>query len=199
MMRRRHRREEILDAALRCFAEAGIGGTTVGDIRGRAGATTGSLYHFFDGKDALVGALYVDVLRRYQHDLAGRLGRHRTARAGVRAIVEHYLGWVEAHPDDARFLFDARRSEAVAAVDAEVQALNAELLGVVRGWLRPHVDKGEILDHPMDVLLAVVIAPAAAFAREWLAGQTRTELRRARVVLADAAWASLARPGKEDA
>src|SRR5688500_3356123 len=100
---RRGRRQEIALAALACFTDRGIDRTTIADIRDRAGATTGSIYHFFAGKDALVGALYVDVLLRYRTSLLERLARARSARSAVRGIVEHYLDWVEEHGDAARF------------------------------------------------------------------------------------------------
>ena len=56
------RRRQILDAALACFLERGYLGTTIADIRRRSGATTGSIYHFFDGKGALAQALLTDAI-----------------------------------------------------------------------------------------------------------------------------------------
>ncbi len=44
------RRRSILEAALDCFLEKGYIATTINDIREASGATTGSIYHFFDGK-----------------------------------------------------------------------------------------------------------------------------------------------------
>jgi TetR/AcrR family acrAB operon transcriptional repressor len=43
------RRAEILDAAARCFAEAGYAGTTVDDIAARAGVSKGAIYWHFEG------------------------------------------------------------------------------------------------------------------------------------------------------
>jgi AcrR family transcriptional regulator len=184
------RRGEILAAALACFTERGVDATTIADIRDRAGATTGSIYHFFDGKDALLGALYLEVLRGYQVSLLERLGRARSGRGAVRGIVEYFLDWVGDHPDAARFLFEARRSPAVAAVEEEVRAGNRELFrGVRRQLERLGVAAARSL--PPDLLLAILMGPAMAFAREHLSGQARTDLRRARRALARAAWAAL--------
>ncbi|WP_394848451.1 TetR/AcrR family transcriptional regulator [Pendulispora brunnea] len=194
----RDRRSEILDAALACFVERGIGATTIADIRERAGATTGSVYHFFASKDAILGALYVDRLLRYQRDLAWRVKRHRTARAFIRGIVEHYLEWVETDPPSARFLFDARRTEAIAAVEAEIAQANAESFAMVREIARGFVAKGELEKFPMDVFTALIIGPAAAYARQWLEGQSKTDMARARVLLADAAWASVRKRSTEE-
>jgi AcrR family transcriptional regulator len=190
----RGRRAEILDAALACFTARGIDGTTIADIRQRAGATTGSIYHFFAGKDALVGALYVDVLRAYRASLVDRLARARGARSAVRGIVEHYLDWVGEHPDAARFLFEARRSPAVAAVEDEIRADNRDLFRDLRAHL---ARLGVAAALPPDLLIAIVIGPAMTYAREHLAGHAATDLRRARRILADAAWAALQRHAEE--
>jgi AcrR family transcriptional regulator len=186
----RSRREEILAAALACFTSGGIDHTTIADIRERAGATTGSIYHFFAGKDALVGALYVEVLGSYQASLLERLARARSGRSAVRGIVEHFLDWVGEHGDAARFLFEARRSPAVAAAEADIRAGNRDLF---RG-VRQHMDRLGVAAArklPPDLLIAILIGPAMSFAREYLAGHAATDLRRARRVLADAAWAAL--------
>jgi AcrR family transcriptional regulator len=188
--RTRDRRAEILGAALSCFTARGIDATTIADIRGRAGATTGSIYHFFAGKDAIVGALYVDVLRGYQRSLLEHLARARSGRRAVRGIVEHYLDWVGEQPDAARFLFEARRWPAVAAVEEDIRAGNRDLFRGLRArFERLGVAAARAL--PPDLLIAIVIGPAMTYAREHLAGHAATELRRARRVLADAAWAAL--------
>lgn len=52
------RREAILKGALKCFVEKGFHGTTIPEIAKRAGVAAGTIYHYFDNKEALVNALY---------------------------------------------------------------------------------------------------------------------------------------------
>ena len=52
------RRESILDAALHCFVERGFHGTSVPEIAARANIAAGTIYHYFESKEALVNALY---------------------------------------------------------------------------------------------------------------------------------------------
>lgn len=56
--RRTHRAEELLDHAMRLFAERGYGATSVADIQQAAGMTPGSgaLYKHFPSKEALLDA-----------------------------------------------------------------------------------------------------------------------------------------------
>ncbi|MEJ7604594.1 MAG: TetR/AcrR family transcriptional regulator [Kofleriaceae bacterium] len=52
------RRESILDAALQCFVERGFHGTAIPQIAEKAGISAGTIYHYFESKEALVNALY---------------------------------------------------------------------------------------------------------------------------------------------
>ena len=52
------RREAILDAALHCFVERGFYGTTIPEIADKAQIASGTIYHYFDSKEALVNALF---------------------------------------------------------------------------------------------------------------------------------------------
>ena len=51
------RREEILDAARRVFAERGFKGTTIADIADEAGIALGTIYLYFEAKDDVFRAL----------------------------------------------------------------------------------------------------------------------------------------------
>ena len=52
------RRESILDAALQSFVERGFHGTAIPEIAAKAGIAPGTIYHYFESKEALVNALY---------------------------------------------------------------------------------------------------------------------------------------------
>lgn len=52
-------KSKIISAAWRLFYEQGYDGTTVEDIVFESGTSKGSFYHYFDGKDALLGTLSI--------------------------------------------------------------------------------------------------------------------------------------------
>lgn len=58
------RRELVLDAARNVFAELGIEGASIREIARRAGYTPGSIYSYFDSKEAVYGALLGESLER---------------------------------------------------------------------------------------------------------------------------------------
>jgi AcrR family transcriptional regulator len=56
------RRRQIIDAARRCFAQAGFHGTSMQDIFAESALSAGAVYGYFASKDDLVGAIIEEVL-----------------------------------------------------------------------------------------------------------------------------------------
>ena len=61
----RNTRGRIISAAWKLFYEQGYENTTVEDILALSGASKGSFYHYFEGKDALLGTLSVLFDEKY--------------------------------------------------------------------------------------------------------------------------------------
>jgi len=55
------KREAILAAALGLFVEKGFHGTAVPEIAARAGVGAGTIYRYFENKEAVVNALYQEL------------------------------------------------------------------------------------------------------------------------------------------
>lgn len=185
----------ILDAALEVFSEKGYSGARVADVRRISGASTGSIYHHFGGKEELAAALYAEGLADYQRGLLRTLERHDDAEEGVRAIVRHHLRWVAANPRLARFLVNRRETEVLAAGEERVRDMNRRTFAETSAWLRPHVEAGEIKDLPTDLYYTLLIGPAQEYSRHWLGRRMRSSIKQAENVLADAAWAGLRAKG----
>lgn len=84
------RRQNILDAAERCFARGGFHATTMQDICREAAVSPGALYIYFDSKEALIAGL----CERDRAELAERiekLGAASDFLAALAAIGETYF------------------------------------------------------------------------------------------------------------
>jgi len=185
------RRQAILDAALACFSTTGYDQTTLADIRQRAGASTGSIYHHFGSKEQIAGSLYLDAIRATQDHGITALLRTRTGRTGIHAQVNAYLDWVEAHPDRARFLLWMRHAEFVVPGEPEIDALNAEVHRRAQAWFAQRIAAGELPDVDPSIRRALVFGPCRHWASRWLAGDTTLTVAQAKRQLAPAAYAAL--------
>ncbi len=93
--------EELLDAAAEVFAEIGIEAATTNAIAERAGASVGSLYHFFPNKDALIRALaarYDEELRRLNQASMPLAAAQLSIAAMVEGIVSPLVAFMERNP-----------------------------------------------------------------------------------------------------
>jgi AcrR family transcriptional regulator len=186
------RREAILDAALECFATLGYDQTTLADIRERAGASTGSIYHHFGSKEQIAASLYVDGVRQTQEAGLAALLRTRTARSGIAALVGAYIDWVVEHPAMARFLFAMRHAPFVDDTnDATIDDLNRDVRTRAARWMADRVAAGELPDLAPEMRWAIVFGPCRHWAGSWLRDATVTAPDQAKRILSTAAYAAL--------
>jgi AcrR family transcriptional regulator len=188
------RRDSILAAALECFNALGVSATTIDHVRERAGASVGSIYHHFGGKEQLVAALHIEGARSYQEGFLAALQEQRTARGGIQAIVRHHLRWVADHPEMARFMLGGRDTEVAASAAPELRDLNRAFFAAIAAWVQPHARRGALRPFAVDLYDALVLGPAQEFARHWLAGRTTTSLSAAEPALVAAAWNAVKSP-----
>jgi TetR/AcrR family transcriptional regulator, transcriptional repressor for nem operon len=57
-----HTRQRLIESALYLFWERGFAGTSMSELLGHAGVNSGSFYHFFDSKEALLKAVLEEYL-----------------------------------------------------------------------------------------------------------------------------------------
>ncbi|MFJ1301207.1 TetR/AcrR family transcriptional regulator [Pseudomonadota bacterium AL_CKDN230030165-1A_HGKHYDSX7] len=87
------RRRIILDAAERVFGRDGLEATTIRAIAKEAGCTTGAIYPWFSGKEAIYGELLAESLDRlhaYVSEALQASGPEQAARGVVRAFFTYY-------------------------------------------------------------------------------------------------------------
>lgn len=186
------RKKQILEAALRHFAQKGVDATSVEDIGHDAGVAVSSIYHHFGGKDRLAAAVYCEGISRFQEGYATALEAQAEARAGIMAIVCYHLDWVAAHPEWARYLFDTRRKNFDAEQEAALAQLNQAFQARLGAWFRPRVARGELRALPFDTTVALLVGPCQELARSYLGGRLATSLEEVRHVTAEAVWRALA-------
>lgn len=164
------RRDELLDAALRCFAERGVLATGIEDIRREAGASPSSIYHLFDGISGVTLALLARTFDRLFAHLAARVASAPSAEEIVVALVDGHLEWAFSHRDEARFLYQATALEFDPAAGEELQARKAAALAPVVEKLAPFIAAGALPPWPTIAFDVVLLGPSHEACRRALAG-----------------------------
>ena len=116
------RPQEILDAALKVFAERGYRNTRLEDIGEAAGVTKGAIYHYFANKEQL-------LLRAIEHRREEALGRIEDVLRDKSAPVSTRLRLV------VRRWFGSIPEERLAVVTLLVQGIAHEAPDAFRKWL----------------------------------------------------------------
>ena len=147
------KRDAILGAALELFAERGYHGTAVPLVAERAGVGTGTIYRYFEDKQALVNALFRHWKRAAGAAVFTDLPDEVPPREQFHVLWERFGDFAERHPAALTFLEMHHHSdyldEASRAVAEESMAAMADLLG---RWRTLQVVK----DLPPAVILGIL-------------------------------------------
>jgi AcrR family transcriptional regulator len=98
------KREAILEAALELFVERGFFGTAVPEIADRAGVGAGTIYRYFDSKEALVNAIYRQEKLRFAHAVLDDFPPAAPTREQFRLLWTRMASFATAHPSSFIFL-----------------------------------------------------------------------------------------------
>ncbi|MFE5919065.1 TetR/AcrR family transcriptional regulator [Streptomyces sp. NPDC056468] len=107
--------DQILDAAVHLAAAGGPAAVTMSAVAQAVGAPSGSLYHRFAGRTALLAEVWLRTVERFQESYHAALVSESDPRRAGRAAARHVVGWSRKHPDEAALLLygaaDFGRSE----------------------------------------------------------------------------------------
>jgi AcrR family transcriptional regulator len=143
------RRAEILRTAAELFAVRGVANTTVRQIADEVGILSGSLYHHFESKEAMVDEIISSYLEDLQQRYRRVLAAGKDARGRLRDLVAASLETAADHPyateiyqNEANYLRQLERFSYLAKVSRQVQQIWLQVIeaGIEDGTFRSDVD-----------------------------------------------------------
>jgi Transcriptional regulator len=96
------RRQTLLDAAARLFAEHGFGGVSMEDLGAAAGVSGPAVYRHFPGKQAVLGALLVGVSENLLRGGKEQVADASDATSALHALVRFHVEFALRNPDIIR-------------------------------------------------------------------------------------------------
>ena len=98
------KRQAILTGALRVLDRHGLAGLSMDAVAKAAGVATGTIYLYFENKDALLNALYVDVKAELSRQVFSAASPTAALRPAFEQMCVAYLEYVTAHRADLVFM-----------------------------------------------------------------------------------------------
>jgi AcrR family transcriptional regulator len=95
--------EQLLAVAAELFASGGTRALTMSAVARAAGAPSGSVYHRFPDRPALLAALWLGMVTKFQDDYRQVVGEEPTTQDAVRA-AEWIVEWCRDNPAPAMVL-----------------------------------------------------------------------------------------------
>jgi len=159
--RKEDRSGEILEAALACFSKKGFAATRMDDIAADAKIAKGTIYLYFDNKEAVFKALARDAMGARLEAIQAFIAQYQGSAADLLRLVVTNIGEF-ARTSDRVILPRLLLAEAGNFPEL-LKFWRAELiergLGILQSIVRRGVDSGEFRDLPAEHVARLCIAP----------------------------------------
>ena len=148
------KRDAIMTAALELFVERGFFGTAVPEIADKAGVGAGTIYRYFESKEALVNALYRQEKQRFAERVIHDFPATTIARELFRTMWMRMAKFAVENPKPFIFL---ELHHHASYLDNESVALEARMLDLFTNVVTAAQARGELKAGPPRLLMGLVM------------------------------------------
>jgi TetR/AcrR family transcriptional regulator, repressor of fatR-cypB operon len=159
------KRAAILAAALELFVERGFFGTTVPEIAERAGVGAGTIYRYFDSKEALVNVIYREQKLIFSQVVLDGFPAAATTREQFRALWSRMAQYAVAHT--AGFIFLELHHHA-RYLDDESRAVEHRMTQLFKAVVVAAQTRGELKTGSPDLVMGIVMGAFVGVIRSCL-------------------------------
>jgi AcrR family transcriptional regulator len=124
----RHDRDSLLDGAVGLAAARGPAAVSMAEVARASGATSGSVYHRFPSRTALLAELRLRTIGRFQEGYLTAL-RGEDPVGAAAAAAGYVVEWARTHPDEATVLLYPSADFAAEGWSPEARGREKELRG----------------------------------------------------------------------
>jgi AcrR family transcriptional regulator len=113
------KRNAILDAATRAFAERGLADAPTSEISKRAGVAEGTLFTYFKTKNDLINSLYRELKLELADAMMSDFPRKKPVRVRLQHVWNSYIKWGVANPKQRKVLAQLQVSDLLSKESGE--------------------------------------------------------------------------------
>lgn len=181
------KRIAILAAATEVIAEQGLAAPTA-RIAKLAGVAEGTLFNYFENKDALINALYLALKAELREVMMTTYPKHASARKRAQYVWNKFVDWGVADPQKRRAMAQLSVSD---RLTDHTRHTGMQAFADVHGLLDESMASGTLRDHP-PAFVAAILAALAETTMDFIAREP-ADAERYRNAGFDAFWNAIAR------
>jgi AcrR family transcriptional regulator len=154
------KRNAILDAATRVFAERGLTAAPTSEISKQAGVAEGTLFTYFETKGDLINALYREIKLELADAMMSGFPRKKSVRTRLRHVWDSYVDWGVANPEQRNVLTQLQVSGMLSKESIEAgSAPFVEIQNMTRDAIDRHIFRADL---PIELISKMLGALAEA-------------------------------------
>jgi len=154
------KRNAILGAATRVFAERGLTAAPTSEISKQAGVAEGTLFTYFKTKDDLINALYREIKLELADAMMSGFPRKQSVRARLRHVWDGYVNWGVANREKRSVLAQLQVSGMLSKESIEAgSAPFVEMQNTIRDAIERHILRADL---PIELISKTIAALAEA-------------------------------------
>jgi len=139
------KRNAILDAATRLFAERGLAAAPTSEISKLAGVAEGTLFTYFETKDELINSLYRELKLELADAMMSDFPRKKNVRTRLQHVWDRYVRWGIANPRQRKVLGQLTVSEVLSKESREAgSAPFVEFQTMIRDGIEGRVFRNDL-------------------------------------------------------
>jgi AcrR family transcriptional regulator len=154
------KRNAILDAATRVFAERGLTAAPTSEISKEAGVAEGTLFTYFKTKDDLMNALYREIKLEVADAMMSGFPRRKSVRTRLQHVWDGYVNWGVSNREKRRVLAQLQVSGMLSKESIEAgSAPFGEMQNTIRDAIERHILRADV---PIELISKMLAAVAEA-------------------------------------
>jgi len=173
------RREEILKAAERVFAQNGFHNSTVAEIAKESEFSIGTLYHFFKNKEELYYIMMIEKFDLLYSTLIAGVSKKTGCLDKLKCLVELVLSFIEKNIDFFK-IFTRELNVLKPNMEDKLkeQLINKHFayIKLISGVIKEGIDEGVIKEDNADDLSSALVGMMNVFSFNWIFNQKKDSL-----------------------
>ncbi|NLX30568.1 MAG: TetR/AcrR family transcriptional regulator [Deltaproteobacteria bacterium] len=170
-MKNSDKRDEILRAALELIAEHGFHGAPMAAmVAERAGVGAGTIYRYFEGKDALIAEIFAELEKKLVEYLLPGYSLDRPLRERFIYLSSMIIRYFMDNAIHFRFIEQYMNSPYGVTLRRERLLGEARDIDLFRNLLQEGIDRRELKDLPLAMHFALAFGPIVSLLRDHILG-----------------------------